>query len=263
MYDLNTLRPFAFDSKVRLGKDSDGGYVLLREHLEATRHLLSFGVATDWSFEEDFFRRKEGLSIRMFDASTSFPLILANLAAKTAKLDLRKAGHYLGAAIGYVGFIVLNERVSFHPRFLATGPGPREVTFDEVIAMTPPGAGAGHDVFVKLDIEGGEYDLLPAIARHSGRINGLVIELHFLEREGGRMQAAMAALSKDFVVSHVHANNYTGFVPGTKLPVTLEVTLVNRSLVPAGLRPDPGPYPNPVLDRPCDPAAPDYELIFS
>jgi hypothetical protein len=230
MYDLNKLRPARFESKVRLGKDSDGGYVILREQVEATRVLLSFGVATDWSFEEDFFRRKQGLVVHMFDASISFPLIFVKLASKLAKFDFPKALHYADAALRYVAFIVLNGTVTFHRKFLAGKPGRREVAFDDVVRIAgdvPP-----RGIFVKLDIEGGEYDLLPAIARNAALINGLAIELHGLDRMGGRMEEVMGALSADFVVSHVHANNYTGFVPGTELPATLEVTLVNRALAP-------------------------------
>jgi hypothetical protein len=263
MYDLNRLRPSRFASKVRLGKDSDGGYVLLREHVESTRVLLSFGVATDWSFEEDFFRRKRGLAVLMFDASISFPLIFVKLASKLAKFDIPKALHYAGAALHYVSFIVLNPTVTFHRKFLAAATGRRDVTFDDVLRIPGPDAIGPHGAFVKLDIEGGEYDLLPAIARHAPLINGLVVELHDLDRMGRRMEEVMEALSADFVVSHVHANNYTGFVPDTRLPVTLEVTLVNRALAPAELLPDPGPFPDPVLDRPCDPAREDYLLNFS
>lgn len=261
MYDLNKLRPSRFGSKVRLGKDSDGGYVLLREHVDSTRVLLSFGVATDWSFEEDFFRRKRGLAVHMFDASISFPLIIVKLASKLAKFDFPKALHYADAALRYVSFIVMNPTVTFHRRFIAPAAGRRDVTFDDVLRIAGPIG--PHGAFVKLDIEGGEYDLLPAVARHARLINGLVIELHDLDRMGRRMEEVMDALSGEFVVSHVHANNYTGFVPGTRLPATLEVTLVNRALVPGDPGLDPGPFPDPVLDRPCDPAREDYLLNFS
>jgi hypothetical protein len=38
---------------------------------------------------------------------------------------------------------------------------------------------------------------------------------------------------------------------------------VNRALAPAELLPDPGPFPDPFLDRACDPAREDYLLNFS
>ncbi len=263
MYDINVLRPETFDTKVRLGKKSDGGYVLLREQVAATRVLLSFGVATDWSFEEAFFRSRPGLSVRMFDYSISFPLILLKLASKLAKLDFRKASHYVQAAVRYVAFIVLNETVVFHKKFLAPREGPRDVTFGQVLRLAGAAAAAPMGVFVKLDVEGGEYDLLPLIASHAGAINGMAIEFHDLDRMGGRMEEAIRALAPDFAVAHVHGNNYTGLVPGTALPLSLEVTLVNRAFhAGAGPR-DPGPFPHPGLDHPNDPEKEDYQLKFS
>jgi hypothetical protein len=263
VYDLNAVRPALFESKVRLGKDSDGGYVLTAGQVGATRTLLSFGVATDWSFEEDFFRRRPGLAVRMFDHSISFPLILVKLASKLAKLDFRKARHYAEASLRYVSFIVLNDSVAFHRKFLGLRDTPRDVSFGSVLRLlggAPPAPGS---VFVKLDIEGGEYDLLPEIARHADAINGMAIEFHDLGRMGGRMEEAMRMLGERFAVAHVHGNNFTGLVPGTALPLSLEVTLVNRALAGAGLRPDPGPFPRPGLDHPNDPAKGDYQLNFS
>ena len=50
------LQPFQCNDLVRLGKDSDGGYLVNLEDVKKSTRLLSFGVSTDWSFEEDFQR---------------------------------------------------------------------------------------------------------------------------------------------------------------------------------------------------------------
>jgi len=263
MYDLKRLRPVLVGLKVRLGKDSDGGYVVLRDHLEKTGVLLSFGVAADWSFEEDFFRRRPGLTVHMFDASVSFPLIIVKFASKLAKLDFVKAGRYLLAALHYVTFIVLNDSVAFHRKFIAVRKGRRDVTFEDVLRLLGDAPVAPGSVFVKLDIEGGEYDLLQSIACHADAINGMVIEFHDLDRMGWKMEEVMKVLGDRYVVVHVHGNNFTGLVPGTALPTSLEVTLANRSLVTGSPVPDPGPYPHPGLDRANDPSMEDYQLNFS
>ena len=235
----------------------------MREQVEATRVLLSFGVATDWSFEEGFFRSCPGLAVRMFDYSISFPLILLKLASKLVKMDFRKASHYFDAAARYVTFIILNESVVFHKKFLARRESRRDVTFEHVLRLVGDAPPAPLSIFLKLVIEGGEYDLLPLIARHAASINGMAIEFHNLDTMGPRMEEAMKALEPDFAVAHVHGNNYTGLVPGTALPVSLEVTLVNRAFHAGSGRPDPQPYPRPGLDHPNDPAKEDYHLNFS
>ncbi len=263
MYDLKNIRPLTFEGKTRVGRLSDGGYVLLEEQLRRTRVLLSFGVATDWSFEEEFFVRAGGPRVLMFDHSTSFPLILANIAAKILKFEWSKAAHYVRAAVRYVGFIVMNGRVTLVRKFLGTSRSPLYVEFGDVLAMVENRPTDGHGIFVKLDIEGGEYDLLPVIAEHSGVINGLAIEFHDLDRLGARLDEVMTGLAGRFAVVHVHGNNYTGLVPGTHLPVSIEVTLVNRDLAGTGRLPAAGPFPTPGLDYPNDPSAEDYLLDFS
>jgi hypothetical protein len=263
MYSLKEIRPVLGGPKTRVGKLSDGGYVLLEEQLRRTRALVSFGVATDWSFEEEFYRRAGHPRVLMFDHSISFPLILVKLAAKLAKLEWLKAAHYLRAAVRFIAFIVLNGRVMFVKKFLGPAESARDVTFDGVMGTLDGAMKEGGGVFVKLDIEGGEYDLLPVIARHSGAINGMAIEFHDLDTMGGRLGAVMAVLGEHFAVVHVHGNNYTGLVAGTGLPVSIEVTLVNRSLVVPSPPPDPGPFPSPGLDYPNDPSKADYQLDFS
>jgi hypothetical protein len=48
------LQPFQCNDLIRLGKNGDGGYLVNIEDVKKSTRLLSFGVSTDWSFEEDF-----------------------------------------------------------------------------------------------------------------------------------------------------------------------------------------------------------------
>jgi hypothetical protein len=262
MHDLKMLQPKAFESKTRLGNDYDGGYVLLSEQVERTEVLLSFGVATDWSFEADFFRRRKGLVVRMFDACTSFPLIVANFFSKLAQLDFTRASHYLRAGAGYVSFILLNGRVRLSRRFLGLKASDRDVTFEQVIdglGGTPPESSG---IFVKLDVEGAEYDLLPVILGYERLINGIAVEFHHLDTKWEKFEETVKLACTQFVVAHVHGNNYEELVPGTRVPKSLEVTFVNRRIVGSEPAPDPDSYPRPGLDYPNDPARADYPLVF-
>lgn len=51
------FRPFRCNNLVRLGKDHDGGYLVNPQDIANTQHLLSFGIGTDTSFEQDFVDR--------------------------------------------------------------------------------------------------------------------------------------------------------------------------------------------------------------
>lgn len=48
------FQPFYCADLVRLGKANDGGYLINSLDISKTRHLLSFGIGSDWSFESDF-----------------------------------------------------------------------------------------------------------------------------------------------------------------------------------------------------------------
>jgi hypothetical protein len=48
------LQPFQCNDLIRLGKNGDGGYLVNIEDVKKSTKLISFGVSTDWSFEEDF-----------------------------------------------------------------------------------------------------------------------------------------------------------------------------------------------------------------
>ena len=262
MYDIRLLRPVKAGPKVRLGKLSDGGYVLLREQIAGTKILLSFGVATDWSFEEHFARENTSVEILMYDYSTSLPMIGATMIVKLLKFDFPKAGHYLRAATRYLSFISPGRRARLTGKYLALDDTAQTVRFDTImLGLVRSGISPG-SIFVKLDIEGAEYRVLESIIRHSEFINGLAIEFHELDPMGSRLNELMHCLKKNFHVAHVHGNNYSPLISSTDLPVALEVTFVHKRMVGEELSPDDTVYPIPGLDYPNHPDRIDYPLHF-
>jgi hypothetical protein len=68
MFDFNKCRPIELDDLIRVGHESDGGYVLPKRCIEKTDILLSFGISDDWSFE-DYFTRKKKARVFSYDYS--------------------------------------------------------------------------------------------------------------------------------------------------------------------------------------------------
>src|SRR5262249_5290726 len=87
-------------------------------------------------------------------------------------------------------------------------------------------------LFVKMDIEGAEYDVAPLLAEYATYLNGFVVEFHDLQNRWNDFVASMLALSERFAVCHVHGNNYSG-ISDRGVPETLEVSMINRALLPA------------------------------
>jgi hypothetical protein len=61
----------------------------------------------------------------------------------------------------------------------------------------------------------------------------------------------------------LHGNNNDPYVRGTRVPLTVEITLVNRALIDPLPAPATASYPLPGLDAPNQPRRPDMALDFS
>ena len=91
-----------------------------------------------------------------------------------------------------------------------------------------------------MDIEGAEYEAFDEIFEHSNNITGIAIEIH-IDNLARTIKAVdlLSALDKDFLLLHVHGNNYSRRYFGyftTKnsignIPRNLELTYINKNLV--------------------------------
>ena len=60
------LKPKYNNDLIRIGRDNDGGYLVEKKSFENTECLISLGINDDWSFEEDFLKKKN-IIIKCFD----------------------------------------------------------------------------------------------------------------------------------------------------------------------------------------------------
>jgi hypothetical protein len=117
-------------------------------------------------------------------------------------------------------------------------------------------------LIVKSDIEGAEFDVLPDSIGWMRRVSALLIEFHRLDLHWQQFEACMGALMRTFHIAHVHGNNFDAYIPGTEVPVTLEVTLVNKALVTGTPPPARNSYPLPNLDMSNTRKRPDLRINF-
>lgn len=216
--------------KIRIGSESDGGYVML-DDFEAVDLALSFGVDTnvDW----DLAIAERGIAVQQFDhtvcaSPVSHPLL---------------------------GF--RRKRVV----------GSRPMVSDVTIASILAEAGVARDasVILKCDIEGDEWFVLRHCAPEQlQRFSQIIIEFHDFARaiDEDWSQTALEVLSKltaHFAVFHVHGNNWRPLISigGELFPDVLEVSLASRSRYAFSASKELFPTP---LDRPNDPVSPDLYL---
>ncbi len=100
-------------------------------------------------------------------------------------------------------------------------------TWAELREAWPEGA----NLFIKMDIEGAEYDVLRDIIESGDSILGFAFEFHDLDSRWEEFTNAMTLLMQQYAVVHIHGNNYRGLVPGTSIPSVVEVSFVNKSLL--------------------------------
>jgi hypothetical protein len=280
-FSLAPLRPVDLDDLVRLGAAHDGGYVISARCLRATSLLVSFGISDDWSFERAFLEHNPSARLVGVDGSVS-----ASIFARTAARELRTAlgaalrgkrsealagagrarrglslsrdfaGFFRGRTRAFVNKFVVSETESGSPSSTTWRRLRRECRVETAASSSPLG------FFLKMDIEGAEYAVLPEMIADLSAANGIAIECHDCGSKWGRLTELLARLSADFVVAHVHGNNWAGLIPGTTTPQVLEISLINRRMVADVIGPSTARYPRVGLDAPNREGRPDFTLDF-
>jgi hypothetical protein len=264
--DEALLRPIDCSRLARLGSRHDGGYVVPVDAITNAKTLLSFGIARDWSFERDARTLNPALSIQAYDpsidgsrfagealrSSISVLLRMLSMSMRGARSSLRR----VRTSIDYFRFF--HGPVKHHPKRIWYNGDRGSVSIERAIADSGPHADLS--IFAKIDIEGTEYRILPTIVDQARLFTGLAIEFHDTDICAHLFNQQMRSLSRSFAIAHVHGNNYGDLSIDGALPLSLEISLVNRRLVACGARAYAGPLPRPGLDRPNNPDAPDYPI---
>jgi hypothetical protein len=253
--------PFLFRSSatydlVRIGAKFDGGYVLPERVLSATRGLLSFGLSDEWTFEAEFCRRS-GARVVCFDPSvtTAFWLrkLLAGFGRGVPALDaarMRRGFRF----IDYVRYF--DGQHHRHVR-AAIGMGAEMIGLPRAIEL----AALDEPMFLKMDIEGSEYRILPELVSLRGRFSGLAVEFHDVDLHECRILDFIRAISDRFVLVHFHANSHTTILPDGRALV-VEMSFMNRDLLSPGEVLHYRSLPIPGLDAPNLPHDIDAPVAF-
>ncbi|MCC7439582.1 MAG: FkbM family methyltransferase [Armatimonadetes bacterium] len=119
-----------------------------------------------------------------------------------------------------------------------------------------------HDVVLKMDIEGSEYEVVADIIRHQSRISCITGEFHDLDSRTEEFNRMMVALLEHFRVIHIHGNNCGAYDHTNNFPTIVEITFINAALLDGDAPHSARRYPRPDLDAPNEPTIPEYELRF-
>jgi len=201
--------------KERIGKPNDGGYVIAK--LPGTYELfLSGGVSDDISFEESFLKIYPELTCYAFDGTINYAPTM-NPKIKFVKKNL-----------GNVNTQDITDL--------------REYMEDY------------NDIFMKIDIEGHEFRLMPVLIENGliNRVKQIVVEIHspgdiimfpdyfkgLQDIDNNYMFNMLNNLNKTHTLIHFHANNGCKMqvIDGINLPHVFELTYIRNDFIDEKVR---------------------------
>lgn len=196
---------------IRHGKEYDGGYVAAVKAFRQADVLLGYGINDDNSFEDQFSliynKPSYGFDCGIYQINSESKLftLVSECIGSDAFLYNKSSGN--------------NKVASFNKQL------------DSLNLR-------GKKLFIKMDIEGAEYDAFPEIIDYKNNITGIALEIHFANPKTTQNALnLLKRLDKDFVLIHVHGNNCcteTGFKTINSIgiiPNVIELSYINKALV--------------------------------
>jgi hypothetical protein len=190
------LKVYNFDKKIRCGANSDGGYVFAELDGEYDLYI-SAGISNEESFSRDFINKYNMSEYNSFGFDGT----------------IDKYPYEYTKNISFIkkNISILNDDNNTDLSFLAI---------------------KYNNIFLKIDIEGGEYPWLLSLNEELlHNFKQIVIEFHGITDDGWNTPyndkvKCLEKLEKTHYIVHAHGNNYGPVV--NKIPDVIELTYVNK-----------------------------------
>ena len=193
---------------IRLGSIDDGGYVVPLKSVKNSKSLVSFGISDNWDFEKDF-TKKGNINLYAYDHSIDKIFWLSRFKKdliKFLKLKIFKPKkiYKMFQYLDFLLFFKFNKKNNFYLKKI--GKGEDSLDLDRIINNHLT---IKNQIFLKIDIEGYEYEILNEIILHKDKIEGIVIEFHDVSQNLNKIIEFVSQLSPDIQLAHIHGNNYS------------------------------------------------------
>ena len=218
------LKPYHTDisNLIRLGRKSDGGYVIDKRVINKTKTIITCGLEAEWSFEKQFQKYNKNCQILAFDHTVDRKFwtkrflrdLISLLLLKQIKLvkiiDLFKFFQYL--------IFFRGKNKHYQKKIVSKKTNKNnQVTITDAI-------GDNKDIVLKIDIEGDEYKVLDEVNKNFKKLNLVILEFHDLQKNLKKIKNFINKTK--FKNIHINANNY-GMVDKRGIPQVIEMTFIN------------------------------------
>jgi hypothetical protein len=210
------------NTKIRIGHNRDGGYVVSKECVDESQIVFSLGIGDGSPGQEcecDKQLADEGKQIFMYESAYDEPPIK-------------------------------HENFHFNKLFVTSD------NFKTEIQTKHPDT---DNMLLMMDIEGGEYELLSNIDDEIlTKFSQICFEIHWMHRRTNDVISIINKLKANFDLIHIHGNNYAYILNG--MPDVIELTFVRKDKATSEIKPLNIGFPLPGLDFPNNPNEADYQI---
>jgi len=243
----------------RLGSIDDGGYVVPKKTVKSSNLLISMGISDNWDFEKDF-RKNSKAKILAYDYSIDNNFWISkfkNDLIKFIQLKIFKPRklYKMFQYIDFLMFFRFNKNVQFFLKKI--GKNKDSISLSYIIKKHTQNS---EKIFLKIDIENYEYEIIEEIILYKSKIQGIVIEFHRVSSNLEKIYDFIYKLNSDLELVHIHINNYS-VKEESQFPEAIELTFSRKNLHDQNLINNKD-YPIKNLDFPNSKRNKDIKITF-
>ena len=256
------LKPIFIDNSelFRLGSIDDGGYVVPKETVRSSNLLISMGISDNWDFEKDFAKNSTA-KILAFDYSLNKDFWRSKFKKDLIKfLQLKifkpRKLYKMFQYIDFLLFFKINKKNRFFLKKIGKGKDCLDL-----IKIIQHNFTNNNKLFLKVDIEGFEYEILDDIILHRDKFQGVIIEFHEITKNLNKIVEFINKINSNLHLVHIHANNYS-VKELDKFPEVIELTF-SKKITNTIDKLNDKEYPLKDLDFPNSKRSPDIKISFN
>ena len=254
------LKPYNVKTEnlIRIGPKSDGGYIVHKESINLTKKIITCGLNDDWKFEKNFTKLNNHCFVEAYDHTIDKDFWYQRFKKDIIHFFLLKKLRLskIIKMFDYIDYKIFFKKKNIHflKKVVRNSKKEDEISLTNIIDNF-------EDIFLKIDIEGNEYEILPEVTKHSEKIISLIVEFHDIDSNLDKIEKFIIE-NKFLKLIHIHANNYKDINTNGN-PNDIELTFVNKNKINISNERSQKSYPIHGLDYKNLKRKKDIELKFN